>query len=190
MTKPKNKNSFVDLKYTAAFMVKFAAIVLAAFACLGLVLFCLLNKRLGQGYFTDISTLSGLHEKLGTILIITGIFQTVILSLIVLVLGLLWAHAVAGPLVRFQKALDMLSKGEFSEEISFRQGDQLHNLASSLKSLHRSCKTRREHLSEYLHKADAILKECISKGQGLDTKKHSQLKYMYYSMINMLRQNK
>lgn len=190
MTKYKKKSAFIELKYTASFVMKFSMIAMMAFACLGLALFVLLNERLGRGYFEDISTLSGLQERLGTILIITGIFQGVLFSLIVFLLALLWAHAVAGPMVRFQKALMMLNRGELSEEISFRKDDQLHDLASFLTSLHRSCKARRNGVSEYLHKADTILEKCVNKGEELDINKCGQLNHIYYAMIKLCKGNK
>lgn len=190
MTKYKKKSTFIDFKHTTSFVMKFTTVALTTFVSLGVVIFCLLNKRLGHGYVGDISILSSLQEKLGMIFIITATFQAIIFSLIVLILALLWAHAVAGPLIRFQKALIRLSKGELSEEISFRQSDQLHDLASSLNNLHRSYKARWDHLVEYLQKADAILKECVGKGQDLDANYRNRLKYIYYSMLSLLQRNK
>lgn len=49
--------------------------------------------------------------------------------------GIRWTHSIAGPLVRINRALRDISRGNFDTQISLRKGDSLTELAESVNEL-------------------------------------------------------
>lgn len=159
MDKSGKKISLIDAKYTLFFAIRFLGIALLGFILFGGTLFLMLNRRLGVNYFEDIVTLSRLQEKLPFILLTTGIIQTIALSFVMLIFALLWAHAIAGPLVRFRRFLNMVSHGQWMEDIAFRRNDQLQGLAHSMAHLQKCCQKREKKFISYLDQAQQLVKE-------------------------------
>ncbi len=159
MNKNKKKVSFIDSKYTASFIGYFSGVALLGFILCGLTLFLLLDRRLGLGYLRDISTLGNLQDKLPLILLVTGIIQATILSLILSMVSLFWAHAVSGPMVRLSNCLKKVKKAEFTDDIAFRKNDQLHYLAKVFTRMQASLKNRKDKYAAYLTQASQIIKD-------------------------------
>jgi len=157
--KTENRPSYIATKYTLSFAVRFCAVALIGFSLFGAVLFVLLNKRLGVGYFDDIAILSRLQERLPFVLWFTGMVQAAVVSLILLVLSLYWTHAVAGPLVRFRRYLSLMGKSESLGEIGFRETDQLHYLAQRFNRAQDYFKERNDKFASQLSRADQLIKE-------------------------------
>ncbi len=186
------KSSFIDSQYTFSFIIRFSGVALLGFILFALFLYLTLNRRLGVSYFEDISTLSRLQEKLPVILAVTGVIQAVTVSFILFILSLLWAHGVAGPLLRFRKSLQMAGKGFIEETVTFREKDQLHFLADSFKRMLESQKSRRTRFENLLKQADEALKEYehLFKQKGVTPSqldgKLTSLKKIYAEMRNLL----
>ena len=49
-----------------------------------------------------------------------------------IVFGIYTSHKLAGPALKMRRTLDRAASGDFSVRVSFRRGDQLEELASSL----------------------------------------------------------
>lgn len=156
---PDKKSSLIESQYTLSFAVRFSVIALGGFILFAGFLYLALNRRLGINYFEDISTLSRLQEKFSVILLATGAIQAVIISSIFLVLSLLWAHAVAGPLVRFRRYLNALNGDSSQDDIAFREKDQLHFLAESFKSMQQDRKINRDRFVGGLKRAEGMIQE-------------------------------
>ncbi len=159
MDKDRKKRSFIDSKYTLSFAARFSGVALLGFSLFGLSLFLLLNRRLGVNYFEGISVLSDLQDKLPVILLATGIIQAGILSFVLFMLSLLWAHSVAGPMVRFRRFLKMLGERGVGEEIVFRKNDQLHYLAQVFRRMQADLKNRRDKCTDCLDEAEKLVRE-------------------------------
>lgn len=192
MNTPKPKEFFMEKKYIISFAMRFLSIAFFAFVILGLILFLSLNKRLGVNYFQDISTLSSLQETLPAIILTTGIIQTVVLSFVLFLVSLFWAHKVAGPLVRFRRYLNMMDKGGIEEGMAFREEDQLHYLAQSFQLMQAARKIRQDRIMAQLRDAQRIVDEyeILSKEKGSHTPalkdKLSNLKKVYKNIQKLL----
>lgn len=190
--KPLPKPTFIDTKYTVSFAVRFLGIALISFIFCGISLFLMLNRRLGINYFQDIATLSGLQERLPFILLMSGIIQAVVLSLILFIFALLWAHAVSGPLVRFRKYINMIGKDEPVGEIIFREKDQLHYLAKAFQHMQADSRSRMEQFGAHLKKVEQLLGEyeSLQQEKNVDPSKlkdkRAALKEIYERMKALL----
>jgi methyl-accepting chemotaxis protein len=60
----------------------------------------------------------------------------------VTLLGILYSHRIAGPLVRVKQYAATLGEGRFSERIGFRTKDVIHSLASVLNEMAEGCEDR------------------------------------------------
>jgi len=58
-----------------------------------------------------------------------------VVSPIVVCLGIYLSHKIAGPLFRIERVLDDMSKGDLSERIRLRKGDEMVSLANSVNRL-------------------------------------------------------
>lgn len=191
--RPFPKPAFIDTKYIVSFALRFSGIAFFSFTLCGISFFLMLNRRLGVDYFQDIATLSGLQERLPSILLTGGIIQTIVLSLILFLFSLLWAHAVSGPLVRFRRYISMIGKDEPVGEISFREKDQLHYLAKAFQHMQADSRTRRDKFDACLKKAEQLIGEYESLQQEKNVgpsklkDKRVALKESYERMETLLR---
>lgn len=160
MSQGQRKSVMIDTNYTLIFAVYFLAVAFAGFFLLALSLLFLLNRKLGISYLNDITTLSDLQEKLPMIVLVTGVVQAAMSCLVMFLLSLLWAHAVAGPLIRVRRLLEMMRHGQWMDNIAFRRDDQLHELAEVVRNCQSSCQDRREEFISYVQQAEHIRAEC------------------------------
>lgn len=190
------KATFLDTRYTLSFAVRFSGLALLFFSSFALVLFLSLNKRLGVSYFEDIATLSRLQEKLPLVLFVTAVVQAALGSFVVLILSLFWAHAVAGPLVRFRKYLRMAGRDEPIGGMSFRKSDQLQYLAEAFREMQARWTKRRYQMSLYVRQAKDLIAEYESLAKDLRgnsmalEEKRGALKEIYQKMLALLPEEK
>lgn len=182
MTK-NNHKEFIDRKYITSFVLRFSFLVFVCFVFIGCVLFFFFNKDMGTNYLSDIKILSHMADILPWVLLSTGVFQALLFSLIFLVLALVWSHSIAGPLVRLEKSLQMLQDGQYLDQVHFRENDQLKSLAAQLTKLHHSSNESHQKLSQYLDKAESILKS--SAYEELNKKQKEELIQLYYAIISL-----
>lgn len=58
------------------------------------------------------------------------------------IISLLFSHAIAGPLFRLRRSLDMLAEGRDVEQFAFRQYDEFKEVATSFERLRKSLKDK------------------------------------------------
>jgi len=154
----KENPSFIEKKYVWSFAIRFSVTALFLFLIFDLILWFALNRHLGEGYLTDIAVLNDLQEHLPIIFLISGGLQAVVASFVILAVSLSWAHAVAGPVVRFRRYLRMIIENQpIEEEMVFRQKDQLHDLAEGFRGMQNKRKERWDQLTLYCAQADQLI---------------------------------
>ncbi|MEW6534629.1 MAG: HAMP domain-containing protein [Candidatus Auribacterota bacterium] len=91
------------------------------------------------------------------------LFGGVALSSIVFgLIGVFISHKVAGPLYRLKKAMGYVRNGEYSREIRFRKGDELHDMAVSFNEMSMSLEVRKEVDMLYIEKMEALVQQILS----------------------------
>lgn len=89
-------------------------------------------------YFAFLSTLMPEVPKILYTTLLKNIALFIVpIFLITLILIVIYTHKIAGPVLRFEKVLEALSRGENTEEvpIRIRKGDELSDLAKKLNQL-------------------------------------------------------
>ncbi|MCR4336629.1 MAG: hypothetical protein NUV91_02325 [Candidatus Omnitrophica bacterium] len=153
------KGPFFDRGYIATFIVRFTGLLFLIFSFVALILFFVLKRDLGEGYYKDIVTLSELKQALWIILLVTGIIQVALISGLFSVVFLIWSHRVSGPLKRFQKSLHQIAKEGWRGQITFREGDMLPLLARAFNRFSVKLHRRENKFQQCLDEADELLRE-------------------------------
>ena len=160
----KKNYSFIEKKYVWSFAVRFSAAAFFLFLVFDLILWIALNRHLGEGYLKDMAVLNRLQEHLPIILLISGGIQAAVASFVILAISLFWAHAIAGPVVRFRRYLRMIIEDQpIDEEMVFRQKDQLHDLAEGFRGMQNKRKERQDQLNLYCAQADQLIEAYAQK---------------------------
>jgi methyl-accepting chemotaxis protein len=74
--------------------------------------------------------------------IYTNLITTAVVGIISIIVTLLVSHKIAGPMYRFEKDIDRISKGDLKSRITIRQGDQFQGIATSLNTMVDSLNTK------------------------------------------------
>lgn len=196
MPRDNKKDMFIEGRYGFSFVAWFLGLMVLFFGSFSVILFILLNKRLGIDYLTDVTTLSNLQGKLPVILTVTGIVQATVASFVVFFITLFLAHAVAGPLVRFRKYLRMVGRDEPIGGISFRKSDQLQYLAEVFREMQDQRTKRRSQMSLYgqqvqdlIAEYESLVKDPTGSFTALEEKRGA-LKEIYQKMLALLPEEK
>jgi len=128
----KRKNYFVKKDFQVRFILKFCLLLF-----IGVVLSTGLLFLFSQDSLTSSFQQSRLEIKNTSIAILPSVMVTNLITLGLITLGtiivtLLVSHKIAGPLFRFEKELDAVSKGDLTKRVILREKDQGKDMADSL----------------------------------------------------------
>lgn len=129
----KRKNYFVKKDFQVRFILKFCILLLIGVALSTGLLFLFSQDSLTSSYQQQ----SGLEIKNTGIAILPSVMVTNLITLGLITLGtiivtLFVSHKIAGPLFRFEKELDAVSKGDLTKRVVLREKDQGKDMADSL----------------------------------------------------------
>jgi methyl-accepting chemotaxis protein len=131
-TSNKRKNYFVKKEFQVRFILKFCILLF-----LGVVLSTGLLFLFSQDSLTSSFQQSRLVIKNTGIAILPSVVYTNLITLGLITLAailvtLFVSHKIAGPLFRFEKELDAISKGDLTKTVILREKDQGKDMAQSL----------------------------------------------------------
>ena len=107
-----------------------------------LVLYRNLHVPLSPHYGATVSILTQVKDSLVTETIKINLIFYFLIAIGVTLLGIVYSHRIAGPLVRVKQYAAMLGEGRFDERISFREKDAIHKLAIELNEMAKECEDR------------------------------------------------
>jgi methyl-accepting chemotaxis protein len=123
-----------------------------------LVLYRSLHVPLSPHYGATVSILTQAKESLVIRTIEVNFIFYFLIAIGVALLGILYSHRIAGPLVRVKQYAAMLGEGRFDERISFREKDAIHKLAIELNEMAKECEGRTKLLASQLRELEDGLK--------------------------------
>jgi methyl-accepting chemotaxis protein len=119
----------------AGFQLRLAgkvALVLALGAAAPVVVLWVVSGRGATGDYPDlIQRMGALRIELVRVSVLSGAGQLLLMAALVGVVGLFASHKIAGPLIRFERAVRGLARGDLSQDVRFRRGDQDASLAEA-----------------------------------------------------------
>ena len=130
----RRKNYFIKKRFQMNFFYKFF-LLLALESILIISLFMYIsNNTLTTGYLNSVLRI----ERTGDFFLVPFVLMTLIvvlgISLAGMIVFILLSHRIAGPLYRFEKALEQLKDGDLTTVVHLRNTDQLLELQNSLNS--------------------------------------------------------
>ena len=138
----------IEKRFKRDFIIKFCLVVILGSISVGGILYLLYRKDLGSTYFGAISIIVRLRDVLVPAIVFTILLQTVVLSVITILLTLYVSHKIAGPIYRLERVLDSIGKGNLTiKEIRLRARDQIQSLADSFAGISRGISQRIEELN-------------------------------------------
>ena len=162
----KKRSPLIPLDFQIKFLLKFLLAVLIAFVTASLILYLLVNGKLGETYFSSINFLNYLNRNLIKYLLYSLSFQFIFIALLTLFITLFASHRIAGPLIRLEKICRQIGQGELPASLRIRAKDQIKGLAQSMahfiQELRRRIKNivvHKENIEEMEHRINRLLEE-------------------------------
>ncbi len=134
----KRKQYLVDRKYQLRFVTRVFMVVLIVAVASSLVSTGLLWTNL---YRPSLDSQAPLIAALMAITI-TLLVELLLAIPIVFLLGVQQSHRIVGPINRIKRLLEAIGAGDFSKQITLRQGDALEDLAKSINQMAASLQQR------------------------------------------------
>lgn len=117
------------------FSIKFLVIiVIEAIMAVGLFLY-LSKGTLTTGYIGSELKISRTYDFFLPMLLLSNIIIVGVTGIIGIAVLIFMSHRIAGPMFRFEKVLDEISKGDLTYKFKLRQGDQFKELEKRINEL-------------------------------------------------------
>jgi len=128
----KRRKYFIKKSFQANFFIRFAILlILESFLIAGLFIY-LSSGTLTTSYSGSQLTIEKTSEFFSSTFLIIALIVGVIVALAGMLTFMLLSHRLAGPLYRFEKSLENISRGDLTYRIKLRSADQLTDLQESL----------------------------------------------------------
>lgn len=131
----RRRNYFINKKFQTDFSIKFLVIiVIEAIMAVGLFLY-LSKGTLTTGYIGSELKITRTYDFFLPMLLLSNIIIVGVTGIIGIAVLIFMSHRIAGPMFRFEKALDEISKGDLTYKFKLRQGDQFKELEKRINEL-------------------------------------------------------
>ncbi|MFA4828391.1 MAG: methyl-accepting chemotaxis protein [Thermodesulfovibrionales bacterium] len=131
----RRRNYFINKKFQTNFSIKFlVVIVVEAIMALGLFLY-LSKGTLTTGYIGSELKISQTYDFFLPMLLLSNIIIVGVTGIIGIAVLIFMSHRIAGPMFRFEKVLDEISKGDLTYKFKLREGDQFKELEKRINEL-------------------------------------------------------
>ncbi|NOX96658.1 MAG: methyl-accepting chemotaxis protein [Nitrospirae bacterium] len=128
----KRRKYFIKKRFQTNFFIRFAILlILESFLIAGLFMY-LSSGTLTTGYSGSQLTIERTSEFFSSTFLIIALIVGVIVALAGMLTFMLLSHRLAGPLYRFERSLENISRGDLTYRIKLRSADQLTDLQESL----------------------------------------------------------
>ena len=131
----KRRQVYIKKDFQTRFIIKFVLVlVLAGAISIGLTLFST-QGTLTSSFSNSKLVIQNTSLAIMPSVIYTTLITTIVVGLIVVIVTLLVSHKIAGPIYRFEKDVERITKGDLKSQIHIRQGDQFAELATALNTM-------------------------------------------------------
>lgn len=131
----RRRNYFIKKKFQIDFSIKFL-IVIVIEAILAIGLFTYLSKgTLTTGYLGSELKMASTRDFFLPALLFSNLIIVGVTALVGIVVLVFLSHKLAGPLYRFENALNNIKKGDLTQKFKLREKDQFAELQNSINEL-------------------------------------------------------
>ena len=130
--KVKRRKYFIKKRFQTNFFIRFAILLILESLLISGLFIYLSSGTLTTGYSGTQLRIERTSDFFSTTFLIIALIVGVIVSLAGMLVFMYLSHRIAGPLYRFEKSLEDISKGDLTHRIKLRSADQLTDLQESL----------------------------------------------------------
>ncbi len=143
--------------FSLAFQLRYCVGLLALSAAGAIVFFQFFDNRLDEGYLASLLTLHELQLLLPVVLTVLAGLQILIIFLLSLAILVFVSHRIAGPVFRYEQALQGIVAGDLRQKVRTRRTDQLKPLVTALNDFQAAMRGRFGQLRRLQAEVDAAL---------------------------------
>jgi len=134
-THDKRRTVLINKQFQIGQVARFIAVHILALVVFGSLIYLFLDSELDSNLASAHVAYRNLKQMIFPIVLSLSLLNILFSSLLITFFVLYASHKIAGPLHRFKAVIDELGHRNLSPATSIRQGDQLHDLATSLRRL-------------------------------------------------------
>lgn len=125
----------INRSFQFKLIIKFILVNLLVMVLFGISLYFFLNSELDSNLRSAHVTYKNLKEMLLPIILTLSVLNILVSSIIISIFVMYASHKIAGPMYRFNAALNDICEKNLNTFASVREGDQLYECSDSLKKL-------------------------------------------------------
>lgn len=114
----------------------------------------------------------------------------IIIAVILVFIGILFTHRIAGPLFRFEKSLDNMLSHKLNDNIRLRNKDEGKKLATQINDFNRDLSLTLKNIQVNSDAIESLLEQAREKTDTLSPDQRDELNGLYWSMAEKNRQIK
>lgn len=131
----RRRNYFIKKRFQIGFIYRFIALIILEAVLIAALLMFVSKGTLTTAYYGTRIQIEKTPIFFLTSFIIITLVAGIAIGLAGLVIFIYLSHRIAGPLYRFEKTLDDISKGDVSFRVNLRKADQLKDLQPPINNL-------------------------------------------------------
>jgi nitrogen fixation/metabolism regulation signal transduction histidine kinase len=135
MKNQKRKIVLINKRFQLALIIKFLLVNILVMGLFGVFLFLFMNSEIEANLYSAHVTYQNMSDMLLPIIITLSVLNILISSGIITVFVLYASFRIAGPLYRFNAAIDEINQGNLKPMLSLREKDELYAFSETLKEL-------------------------------------------------------
>ncbi|MDP3791672.1 MAG: HAMP domain-containing protein [Candidatus Omnitrophota bacterium] len=128
----RRRQYFVNKKFQAKFIVKFASLVIIATAVSGAIVYLMARSTVTTSFENSRLVIKSTADFILPSVLLSGAIVIVSLGLATIAVALITSHRIAGPLYRLEKDIKEISNGNLKIRFGLRKGDEMKSLANGL----------------------------------------------------------
>lgn len=128
----RRRQYFIDKKFQARFIIKFASLVIVATAISGAIVYFMARSTVTTSFENSRLVIKSTADFILPSVLLAGAVAIVSIGLATITVALITSHRIAGPLYRLEKDLKEVSSGNLQMRFGLRKSDEMKSLAEGL----------------------------------------------------------
>ncbi|MFC1857031.1 hypothetical protein ACFL9U_03275 [Thermodesulfobacteriota bacterium] len=123
---------YVKKKYQAKFILKFCLLILAGSVLSTGLLFVFSLSTVTSSFDGSRLVVRSTASAILPAILLTNLITLIIILIATIFVVLYISHKIAGPMLRFEKELTLIGKGDLTARVNLREGDQFEDVGKKL----------------------------------------------------------
>jgi len=157
--KTRRRRYLINRGFQAEFILKFCGLVALGCIIFGIMLYIFSSRTLTTSFENSRLVIKSTADYLLPGLLFSGIIVGLITAAATSIVILFMTHRLAGPVYRFEKYIETIGLGDFSQDLKIRKKDQFQNLVTSFNKMTKDVRAQLLKIIELSNKLDSLIEE-------------------------------